>query len=57
MVRITAARDIQKENQRMIPEGAEVTLVGHIMDDAYEIEYMGDTYIVNADDLKRDIKV
>lgn len=57
MVRITAARDIQNENQRMIPEGAEVTLVGHIMDDAYEIEYMGETYIVNSGDLKRDIKV
>ena len=57
MVRITAARDIQKENQRMIPEGSEVTLVGHIMDDAYEIEYKGETYIVHADDLKRDIKV
>lgn len=57
MVRITAARDIQKENQRMIPEGSEVTLVGHIMDDAYEIEYMGETYIVSSGDLKRNIKV
>lgn len=57
MVRITAARDIQSENQRMIPEGSEVTLVGHIMDDAYEIEYMGETYIVHSDDLKRHIKV
>lgn len=57
MVRITAAKDIQSENQRMIPEGSEVTLVGHIMDDAYEIEYMGETYIVHCDDLKRHIEV
>ena len=56
MVRITAARDIQKENQRIIPEGSEVTLIGHIMDDAYEIEYMGETYIVSSGDLKRNIK-